>query len=414
MTGAQKSAGSSTARVAAPRRTCLQKQLRKTKLCTYYSKGICQFGDECAFAHDSEELESAPDLTKTRLCKAFAKGNCNKEDCTFAHGEDELRSTAMFYKKTLCFWNSKGKCRSGTSCRFAHSLEELHANQAAAAAAATCPAASTVSTSDGNCSESIGFDGSDSGSSSMQSARKERKNKGNKNTGSDGSKPDSAKSTPKADDLASSMPMKIQTSTLEAMMAGSAYGHGSPSAFAAASQDPMDLAQAFAGEGQQKRQLQQQQQQQQLLQAYMAQQQMQQQQLLQQSAIADLLAQTNAVGPSGACAPSRDVQNMLDTLKNNIHTLTEQWQVLQQAVLAQNVQDARTAPATAYMQPQDLSAPLFPDYSPLNEEHQASMIPPPGLSGHTRFQQASRMEPSKLDALLMSLASEYGESGVGA
>merc|ERR1719327_672759 len=77
------------------RRTCLHKQLRKTKFCMYHLQGVCQFGDSCAFAHSCDELQGAPDLRKTRLCKSFVDGVCQDPDCTFAHTEEELRSTDM-------------------------------------------------------------------------------------------------------------------------------------------------------------------------------------------------------------------------------------------------------------------------------------------------------------------------------
>lgn len=114
--------GSST---TAPRRSCLHKQLRKTKFCMYHVQGVCEFGDACAFAHSCFELQGAPDLRKTRLCKAFAHGNCKDANCPFAHGEEQLRSTDLFYKKSLCMWYDKGRCRNGDQCRFAHGVSEL-------------------------------------------------------------------------------------------------------------------------------------------------------------------------------------------------------------------------------------------------------------------------------------------------
>jgi len=109
-----------------PRRSCLHKQLHKTKFCMYHLQGVCQFGDNCAFAHSCLELQGAPDLRKTRLCNTYATtGSCKDHGCSFAHGEEELRSTDMFYKKTLCIWYEKGRCRNGDQCRFAHGLDEL-------------------------------------------------------------------------------------------------------------------------------------------------------------------------------------------------------------------------------------------------------------------------------------------------
>jgi len=75
-------------------------QFRKTKLCRFNAIGQCNYGQKCAFAHSSWELENAPDLTKTALCLAWEKGQCplEAEDCHFAHGSEELRLTPAFNK----------------------------------------------------------------------------------------------------------------------------------------------------------------------------------------------------------------------------------------------------------------------------------------------------------------------------
>jgi len=111
----------------AGRRTGITTQLRKTKICLYHMKGVCQYGNECAFAHSCRELQAVPDLRKTRICQNFMEGSCEDPSCTFAHGEEELRSTDFFFKKTMCIWFLKGKCRNGDRCRFAHGQTELRA-----------------------------------------------------------------------------------------------------------------------------------------------------------------------------------------------------------------------------------------------------------------------------------------------
>lgn len=113
-------------------RSCLHKQLRKTKYCVFHLQGICQFGDSCTFAHSCNELQGVPDLRKTRLCKAATNGGCKDPSCSFAHSEEELRSTDMFYKKTLCLWFDKGRCRNGDQCRFAHGQVDLRKRAALA------------------------------------------------------------------------------------------------------------------------------------------------------------------------------------------------------------------------------------------------------------------------------------------
>jgi len=149
--GAQE-AGSKAKKTARP---CINRQLLNTKMCVYYMKGACTYGDACTFAHSSSSLQAEPDLQKTRLCKAFTQGSCNDADCRFAHGEDELRSTGNFFKKTLCIWFDKGKCRHGQQCRFAHGLAELRMHESKAKApiapgtALTTPKAETAHADNG-------------------------------------------------------------------------------------------------------------------------------------------------------------------------------------------------------------------------------------------------------------------------
>lgn len=112
-------------------RVCLSKLLRNTKLCAYYRRGACQFGDKCSFAHSANEVQTAPDLRKTCLCKASKTGKCSDLNCGFAHGMEELRSTGMFYKTMPCAWHLKGKCRNGDACRFAHGAKEQRARAVA-------------------------------------------------------------------------------------------------------------------------------------------------------------------------------------------------------------------------------------------------------------------------------------------
>uniref|UniRef100_A0A7S0AM18 C3H1-type domain-containing protein n=1 Tax=Pyrodinium bahamense TaxID=73915 RepID=A0A7S0AM18_9DINO len=100
-------------------------QMRKTRLCHFYLQGACKYGSKCAFAHEQQELQSAPDLRKTRVCKAFKAGKCEDENCRFAHGQEELRATDLYFKTTLCIWHTRGKCANGERCRFAHGFEEL-------------------------------------------------------------------------------------------------------------------------------------------------------------------------------------------------------------------------------------------------------------------------------------------------
>lgn len=78
-------------------------QFRKTELCCFHEQGVCSKGESCPFAHGSEELRPAPNLTKTSLCKKWRKRCCslNSEDCPFAHGAQELRITEPYLDRRL-------------------------------------------------------------------------------------------------------------------------------------------------------------------------------------------------------------------------------------------------------------------------------------------------------------------------
>mmetsp|Transcript_112916 Transcript_112916/g.224767 ORF Transcript_112916/g.224767 Transcript_112916/m.224767 type:complete len:310 (-) Transcript_112916:73-1002(-) len=97
-------------------------QFRKTKMCHFHALGRCHYGDRCAFAHNPEDLECAPDLTKTALCIAWQKGHCplKAADCHFAHGTNELRLTPAFNKaklsqRTKGFHDDDGSTQEGCS-----------------------------------------------------------------------------------------------------------------------------------------------------------------------------------------------------------------------------------------------------------------------------------------------------------
>mmetsp|Transcript_52006 Transcript_52006/g.96265 ORF Transcript_52006/g.96265 Transcript_52006/m.96265 type:complete len:221 (-) Transcript_52006:191-853(-) len=78
--------------------SCFRAQMKKTTLCRYYAKGKCALGAECNFAHSLDELQRAPDLSKTRLCEAWLAGQCPLESylCPFAHGKQDRRRTPAF------------------------------------------------------------------------------------------------------------------------------------------------------------------------------------------------------------------------------------------------------------------------------------------------------------------------------
>lgn len=74
-----------------PRRDRTQ-VFEKTKMCKFFIMGCCSRSDNCQFAHDKEDLSSAPNLFRTKLCKSLINtGNCSDANCRYAHSRDELR-----------------------------------------------------------------------------------------------------------------------------------------------------------------------------------------------------------------------------------------------------------------------------------------------------------------------------------
>mmetsp|Transcript_106343 Transcript_106343/g.297719 ORF Transcript_106343/g.297719 Transcript_106343/m.297719 type:complete len:214 (-) Transcript_106343:294-935(-) len=85
---------SSVASAAANRR--LGSRCAKTRICKFFARGHCTWGDRCSFAHDASELVDAPDLTRTKMCPALrAKGRCSDASCGFAHRREELRKVIL-------------------------------------------------------------------------------------------------------------------------------------------------------------------------------------------------------------------------------------------------------------------------------------------------------------------------------
>ncbi|CAE7692738.1 unnamed protein product [Symbiodinium pilosum] len=70
----------------------LKDQFRKTKMCAYNKKKMCEMGPGCPYAHSRGELQPMPDLVKTKLCYNFFQRRCTDANCKFAHGSAELRS----------------------------------------------------------------------------------------------------------------------------------------------------------------------------------------------------------------------------------------------------------------------------------------------------------------------------------
>lgn len=68
-----------------------------TRLCRFYTKGMCKRGDACTFAHGVEHLQPRPDFYRTQWCYDYIKnGVCQAGgDCRFAHCEEDLRPASV-------------------------------------------------------------------------------------------------------------------------------------------------------------------------------------------------------------------------------------------------------------------------------------------------------------------------------
>jgi|EP01046_Picozoa_sp_COSAG06_P000864 hypothetical protein len=139
----------------------------RTQICTRWMEGSCQYGDRCNFAHGEEQLRqfggtptgvarggfAAIDVKsrsndpayRTKLCTRWAQGACQYGDrCMFAHGEEQLRAfggvdatqaprrapTAAensdpAFRTKLCTRWLQGSCQYGDRCNFAHGEEQL-------------------------------------------------------------------------------------------------------------------------------------------------------------------------------------------------------------------------------------------------------------------------------------------------
>ena len=99
----------------------MKKQLFKTKVCRHFLSGRCKYGQQCTFAHNSNELCSRPDFRRTKLC---SKSDCKDPSCQYAHASNEVRDP---YDVICPAWLA-GNCPNGLSCPLSHNsthLEEL-------------------------------------------------------------------------------------------------------------------------------------------------------------------------------------------------------------------------------------------------------------------------------------------------
>ncbi|CAD2095848.1 zinc finger protein, putative [Plasmodium vinckei brucechwatti] len=106
----------------------LRQHFWKTKLCPLHAENKCKEGDNCDYAHSIEDLRSIPDLKRTKLCYKLLKGEkCFNKKCNYAHNQDELKSAQNLfaYKSSMCKFIENKACLNGSTCRFAHNIDEL-------------------------------------------------------------------------------------------------------------------------------------------------------------------------------------------------------------------------------------------------------------------------------------------------
>eukprot|EP00928_Gymnodinium_smaydae_P083673 TRINITY_DN66901_c0_g1_i1.p1 TRINITY_DN66901_c0_g1~~TRINITY_DN66901_c0_g1_i1.p1 ORF type:complete len:213 (+),score=28.26 TRINITY_DN66901_c0_g1_i1:58-639(+) len=104
--------------------TIVDRQMQKTKLCTFHAKGKCAFGSECTYAHSPDQVRGMPNLSKTKLCTKWRRNSCYNKNCKYAHGFEELRNTPMLYKTSMCTAAMTGSCTLGNLCRAAPTPDE--------------------------------------------------------------------------------------------------------------------------------------------------------------------------------------------------------------------------------------------------------------------------------------------------
>lgn len=111
----------------------LRQHFWKTKMCPLYLENRCKEGDNCDYAHSVEDLRTIPDLRRTKLCHKLLKGDkCFNKKCNYAHTQEELKSAQNLfaYKSSMCKFIGTNNCLNGSTCRFAHFVEELRVPRA--------------------------------------------------------------------------------------------------------------------------------------------------------------------------------------------------------------------------------------------------------------------------------------------
>lgn len=101
--------------------------LYKTKLCRHFqTKGHCNMGEKCNFAHGMEELRAsaggAPAMPTSAYSFAYTQPTYQSNYTNTDH------SGSKYYKTVLCRnFQETGQCQFGDNCKFAHGDAELRA-----------------------------------------------------------------------------------------------------------------------------------------------------------------------------------------------------------------------------------------------------------------------------------------------
>lgn len=74
---------------------------------------------------DSTRSTVVAQLVKTKMCISFSRGLCSSTTCRFAHSTDELREPPDLLKTAICRAFLRGKCVESGDCNFAHGEDEL-------------------------------------------------------------------------------------------------------------------------------------------------------------------------------------------------------------------------------------------------------------------------------------------------
>ena len=111
----------------------------KTELCKVYAEfGMCNYGDKCQYAHNSNELlpkklEPLPKAYKSVLCRNFWSGKLvcpYGKKCKFIHNEaisinhKKIINHKKYKSKECRLFNETGSCPYGDKCAFIHRKNE--------------------------------------------------------------------------------------------------------------------------------------------------------------------------------------------------------------------------------------------------------------------------------------------------